>query len=564
MLAAFSLFAIWLDPTAPSAHADIAYTLLTIYLGWSLALAAWTWQAVASGERIGIYVHILDILAFTLFTFFTDGVTSPFFLYFVFAVIAGALRWQRRGALWTGAAALTIFLGMGLYVHYRLQEAGIDVERFIIRGVYLGVVAVLIAKLTVHEERLRNEMSGLTSWPRGVPRDFEALVSRELGYVAAIFRAPRVLMLWEEAEEPWVYLASHSRGTFRLDREPPGTFQPWVAEALTDAHFICSDAHAAAPTVVRTFSRGLRRWQGVPLHPELQRHVGARSLLSLHLSAANLSGRIFVPDPAGVTTDSLTLCEVVARMVQNNLQAFCAEQRLREGAATEERVRVARNLHDGLLQSLAAIALQVESAHRLLKSNPAEADERLLDVQDLLLTEQRDLRAFVHELKPAAVLPEDLGGQLCTQIEALGARVSRQWGVHVDLALGGANASLPGKLAHEVYRLVQAALFNAAQHAHASRVLVRLSTEDGEVRIAVQDDGRGFPFRGRFTLADLFVMREGPESIKQRVKALHGDLLLDSSESGSRIDVALPLGPAPTTDLAERTDVHVQPGKIPA
>jgi hypothetical protein len=110
VLAGFSLLAIWLDPTVPSKHADIAYTLLAVYLGYALALAAWVWHAVAPLERTAVFVHALDILAFTLFMYFTEGPTSPFFLYFVFAVIAAALRWQWRGALWTGFVALAIFL----------------------------------------------------------------------------------------------------------------------------------------------------------------------------------------------------------------------------------------------------------------------------------------------------------------------------------------------------------------------------------------------------------------------------------------------------------------------
>ena len=163
VLAGFSLLAIWLDPPAPSKHADITYTLVTVYLGYALILAAWVWHAVTTVERVVMGVHAIDILAFTLLMYFTDGVTSPFFVYFVFAVIAGALRWLWKGALWTGLAVLAIFLSMGLYFHFGLADAEIEGHRFIIRGVYLGVVALLLAYMTAYEQRLREELASLAA-----------------------------------------------------------------------------------------------------------------------------------------------------------------------------------------------------------------------------------------------------------------------------------------------------------------------------------------------------------------------------------------------------------------
>jgi PAS domain S-box-containing protein len=123
----------------------------------------WVWRAVKIAGRGVMVVHVLDIIAFTLLMYFTEGVASPFFVYFMFAVIAGALRWLWRGALWTGLAVLVAFLTMGFYHHYGLPDAEIDEHYLVVRAVSLGVVAILLAYMTAYEQRLREELASLAA-----------------------------------------------------------------------------------------------------------------------------------------------------------------------------------------------------------------------------------------------------------------------------------------------------------------------------------------------------------------------------------------------------------------
>jgi signal transduction histidine kinase len=76
--------------------------------------------------------------------------------------------------------------------------------------------------------------------------------------------------------------------------------------------------------------------------------------------------------------------------------------------------------------------------------------------------------------------------------------------------------------------VVREALHNAFKHARPSRVSVRVARSDGAVEIAVSDDGAGFPFSGRYGLAELDSLGLGPESIKQRIRALGGELTVES------------------------------------
>jgi hypothetical protein len=115
ILASLSLLAIWLDPSEPSRYGELAYGIMAAYVVYSLTVAAIVWGIPSPTRQFGFITHGLDLLVFTLFMFFTEGTTSPFFLYFIFSVICGMVRWQWRGAVYTASVALAAFMGLGLY-----------------------------------------------------------------------------------------------------------------------------------------------------------------------------------------------------------------------------------------------------------------------------------------------------------------------------------------------------------------------------------------------------------------------------------------------------------------
>src|SRR5205823_8163253 len=96
----------------------------------------------------------------------------------------------------------------------------------------------------------------LHSFPTRRSSDLRVLVHDMLEHAAGILGAARVLMAWEEPEEPWLHLALWSRSTFHWTRESPATFAPLVAEPLAATSFLCLDARAPVPTVLHCSSAG--------------------------------------------------------------------------------------------------------------------------------------------------------------------------------------------------------------------------------------------------------------------------------------------------------------------
>jgi signal transduction histidine kinase len=437
---------------------------------------------------------------------------------------------------------------MGIYGATLVHDPAFALHRIVIRAVYLALAAALLGYLGAHKRRVDSNMTKLAAWPRGTFREVTALAQNELAHAANLLHAPRVLMFWEEPEEPWVYLASWSHNTFHLSREPPDTFDRLVAEPFTDASFFSPDLRVSVPKVLYTASDGILSWDGTPLHPSVQTRFAIGPVLSSCLHGATFEGRLFFLDMRRLTLDELVLSDIVARQVVADMDQFYLSRRLQHVAVTEERLRLARNLHDGLLQSLTGMSLQMEAVRRLLAENMHAARDHLLEIQRLIAEEQHDLRCLVRELKSATLHASTADFSLVTRLEAVSKQIERQWGLGVELGVKLSEAQIPRELTHEIYYIVHEALVNAARHACASNVYAEIERQDDHMRITVTDNGLGFPFRGHYTLPTLISLQLGPVMLKDRVASLGGTLALDSTAAGSCLVICLPLASA--ADLA--------------
>jgi signal transduction histidine kinase len=208
-------------------------------------------------------------------------------------------------------------------------------------------------------------------------------------------------------------------------------------------------------------------------------------------------------------------------------------------AMEKERRRLAREVHDGVLQSLTAVALQLEALASFIEHNPDGARQQLRVLGDMLAEEQRELRMWLQAMTTARGA-ETAGGDLAPLLNRLCRRMEVQWDFRVELRVR-TEIPIPAELVQQIYRLLQEALNNAGRHAIAKDVRVDAVAHDAHVQLVVRDDGHGFPFHGRYDLSALRARRLGPWSLIERVSSLGGELVLDSTLSGSRLEFALPV-----------------------
>jgi two-component system sensor histidine kinase UhpB len=170
-------------------------------------------------------------------------------------------------------------------------------------------------------------------------------------------------------------------------------------------------------------------------------------------------------------------------------------------AQERERLRVARELHDEIGQSLTAVTLKAERAADNTAADPAAEPRRIADDIRSSLDE---VRRIARELRPEAL--DDLG--LVNALITLCSRVSREGGVPIERKLEGGLPQLDRDLELVVYRVAQEALTNVIRHAEATRATVSLKADDAAVVLRVRDDGRGLPTELPKNTAGLGGMRE--------------------------------------------------------
>jgi signal transduction histidine kinase len=517
VLGLFSLLAIWLDPSTSEVSTVPIYQLLVAYAIYALIIFALVWLPIKMPGPLPIGTHIIDLAMFTLFIIFTEGQTSPFFVYFVFSIMCGTLRWGWPGTFWTAVIAISIFLTLGFYATRVQQDPSFELYRFIVRAVYLTVVAALVGYMGAHQQRAHRELAALAGWPQDVVGERQALLRDAMARVAEVLRARRVVLIWEQPEEPSTNVVLWHKDAFEWTREPPGVFGPLDDTKTT----------TESPAFVKRF--------------------GVHSAPSWAVSGQGAQGRLYCLDLPRLTLDDMTLGEISARLMTATLDSLYLLTRLREAVASEERVRLARNLHDSVVQALTGIALQLQTARQLLDRDPRGALARLREMQETLAGEQHRLRGFISRLRPFQTSDQFERGGLAGRLTELCRRIEKQWGMRVHLATNDAKHPALAPWREDIYYLINEGLINAARHAQATSVTVELRVEPGAIRIEVVDDGRGFSFAGRYNLDELVEMSTGPDSIKDRILDLSGQLEVDSSEKGARLIMLLPASTPTTT-----------------
>lgn len=186
----------------------------------------------------------------------------------------------------------------------------------------------------------------------------------------------------------------------------------------------------------------------------------------------------------------------------------------------EERMRIARDMHDGPAQSMANLVLQAEILERLIARDPNLVAKELEDFKDGVRRVLDDTRRLIFDLRPMTL--DDLG--LVPTLRKFVKEFGERSGLHVFLRVVGEEARLPGSLEPTLFRIIQEALNNARKHSRATSVEVIIHFQPGSVAVSVRDDGIGMDVAATEARLDagkhlgLISMRERAELEKGRLE----------------------------------------------
>jgi signal transduction histidine kinase len=252
-------------------------------------------------------------------------------------------------------------------------------------------------------------------------------------------------------------------------------------------------------------------------------------------------GRVFLFDPVwrGDTREELRFLLDLFRQAGPAVYNVYLLHRLRRRAGAAERARFARELHDGAVQSLIAVEMQVDVLKRQAETSPQVVGGELGRIQGLLREEVLKLRELMQQMKSIDVDARRFLGVVTDTVE----RFERETGISARFVTDISKLEMPNPVCRELLRIVQEGLVNVRKHSKARHALVRLSATPSQWNLTLEDDGKGFPFAGRLSQHELDQMGKGPTIIKERVRLIEGALTVESNPgSGTRLEVKVPRG----------------------
>ncbi|MHB0971384.1 MAG: sensor histidine kinase [Thermoanaerobaculia bacterium] len=539
-IAAFSLAAFWFDPVGPARIASIAYPLLAAYTVYAVVSTAIIWRSASTSETWRKASHIVDVAVLMVLIVLSGGSEGPLFVWFAFLLFSTGTRFG------TTPTAVTATILVGATFVSQLLPGMVPGKTPAIAGalvhpLYLTVVAVLIVYAVDRHKRLKDEFARLASWPSEPTARREDLARSLLRYSLDLLDVPGGLLIWEESEEPWLYVARWTDGGFTFAHEPPDRYAlPNGSPGF--ASFIAMRRRGSMRTTTFDHATLLSVTRDIPLHPELVAQLALPYTVSSAISGENLTGRIFFMAEREMNVDDILLAEVAARFVAARLDQFTLMRRIEENAVTRERARISRDLHDSLLQSLTGASYQLEALNKLIPDKEPLARKRVSEIQKIIASDQRDLRELVLSLRPRRSAEDASEATiLIHRLSNLAKRFERQWGLKVEIDVSALPATFDAPLRHEIYNVASEAIANAAKHAEATRIHVSIARQEERIRMVVEDNGKGFPFQGRFNLVTLEYMKRGPVTLKERIGLLGGEMVLDSRADGTRLEIELPI-----------------------
>jgi signal transduction histidine kinase len=557
-------FTLWMEPVRGLAYSRWLYWLLTGYLVNAVVVMLLVRFRPQSTKAFRLVVHAVDILWPVLISLFATAQRGPFFLFFVFVMAAAAYRWGLWETVGTAAAAVALLWTEALVVRAGLEPAAdrwlrvvhlprlgvsvreLDPQQLFMSSVYLIVLGFLLGYMSENQKKARAERVVITrvlSSTR-VEAGLSGTLQQILGEVMSIYGARRVLSASQERNSYRVFLAEVSRGaedsgTLRWRDALPESEKVYLFESPADAIYAARGANG--------FSTVLLGREGVRLRDASTEFLDALArvekfdtIVSVALLFGNeWSGRVFLFDPEmmGNPEEELRFLQEFAEQVGPAVYNVYLVRRLRERAGALERGRFARELHDGAIQSLIGVEMQLDVLRRQSGTQAPVVNAELGRIQQLLREEVLKLRELMQAMKSFEVNADRLLGFISDTVE----RFRRETGIAAEFVSELERVDLPQKACRELARIVQESLVNVRKHSGAHHVLVRLAPRAGFLQLTVEDDGKGFSFSGRLSDAELEMRGIGPGVIRERVRLLVGELAIESTPGhGARLEVRIP------------------------
>lgn len=540
ILASAGLLIIYIDPAQPDRYIALTYTVLILYIAYSLFLYLLVLGHSSFMQLARSLAHWVDVGWYTLLIALSSGTSSIFFFGFYFSILVASFRWGFVSGLRVTMVSTFLFTIIGFLTVS--SKSDFELNRFLLRPIFLLGLGYMMARWGGFEIALEQRLALLRDVtmlanPRfGIDRMIGSLMER----LRAFYDVDACLLVQSDPSKAAYHLRRVDRGNPEgaihaepipegpariLNTLPPEqaivcsrklyAWQWWRSQARSYAYnVVTGERTPGSPEESKTLAAVLdaAAFITVPLRPQLgpasRLYLVKRRWRAFHVS------------------DVAFLLQVIQHImpILDNIQLM---DRLASAAAEEERQRIARDLHDSVIQPYIGLQLGlVAIRHKLAAGSTSIANdiEQLIELNGIGVT---DLRHYVNGLKGS----NERESELLPTVRRFATKFAEVTGIAVHVE-AKTDIHVNGRFAAEVFQMVAEGLSNVRRHTQALQATIVLARTNNLFVLHIENEGTEGISPSPFT----------PRSITERVVALGGQTRVEwCGDGGARVIITIPL-----------------------
>lgn len=519
VLALSALAIIAIDPSEPNRLVGLTYGALIAY---SLYSGLIYFLSLRQSPMLPLRnLHWIDLAWYLAFIALSSGTSSIFFFFLFFAILVASFWWGYRSGLRVAIISTLLFTIIG-YVTARL-EPDFRLNQFLLRALVLLALGYLIAYWGGHEVQLKRRLQFL--------KDINKFSNPRFGIERTIGWAMARLRDFYEAESCLLVLRKRNCEGYSLRRLDRGAADDLasVVELNEDGTRLLLAPDERQAVIYREGGRSLIcdvvTGETIAAHESIKalaHAIDAASFLSvpLHYRSEAIGRLYLIREQAKFSQSDIEFVIQVIGQVVPVLENIHLVDDLASHAAEQERQKIARDIHDGIIQPYIGLNLGLAAISQKLERGDTRVAEDVKNVSELVLKQIADLRDYIGGLN---VELHD-GTALLPGLRRFASRFSQATGIEVKIE-APEGLRLNNRLATELFHMITEGLSNIRRHTHAHCAEAELFCRNGHLVLQIKNENPDGPANTSFY----------PRSLAQRAEALGGKLTICSDQDNRTI-----------------------------
>jgi signal transduction histidine kinase len=523
----------------------LSAALLILYVSYSLAIILALRLRVHWSPQFHIGIHCLDIVWAAHLILLIEW-PEMFFALFLFVMASAGFRWGFWECFFTIVALCSLVTAGGLIDYFQFSSSLPKLFYYLYPDGLLCFLLGLIIGLLSEVKAIREKKYAASRFAENIRLEYG--IKKTIDIMCAegilLYGATQILVAMrnENTGEASLFRASRSETQMQIHEFNNLQQEHYFFQAPSKSWRAINLILPGKPQFKRFLLEAgkIKKDEAFCAIPDdfLAEHP-FRRLLSVSLDLKEgWNVRIFLIDPLPLFGGhaGLRFLHQSLHAVAPAIEGVLILSHLKSRAEAIAAGHIARDLHDGAIQSLAGILLQIEELRRQSRANSSQIADSLARVQNSIQNEITALRELTQDLRSMEIEPRGLLGHLF----GLAAKFQCEHGIETHFVTDAGEIHLQPQVCGELARIAQEALVNVRKHSCASKALVRLGCRNGNWVLSIMDNGRGFEFAGRRSHDELQASGKGPAVIMERARRIGGAVSIQSTQGeGACVEITI-------------------------